>query len=80
MNQYYIALYALEHNKYLCEKTTNTTESYQCHVNGFGGLITQIHTPCGIINSISVNTQQEIDELVKLYTNTYGTENIWFNI
>ena len=73
-------MYCLSHDKYLVEKTTDPIKSFQRHVDGIGGPYTQIYMLYVILDTIPVNSKDEIDELVNMYIQQYGKTNIFFNI
>jgi len=74
----YIILCELAHDKYLVEKTSNPDKSFQRHVDGMGGMFTQLHIPFMIIEKTIVNTQDEINLLIENYRKTYGQNNVLF--
>jgi uncharacterized Fe-S cluster-containing radical SAM superfamily enzyme len=65
MAQEYLALYCLSHDKYLVEKTTDPTKSFQRHVDGIGGPYTQKYMPYVILDIIPINSK----ELICIYNN-----------
>ncbi len=79
MEQEYLALYRLSHNKYLVEKTTDPTKSFQRHIDGIGGPYTQIYLPYVILDIIPVNSKDEFNQLVNTYIQQYGKTNVFIN-
>ncbi len=80
MEQIYLALFCLAHDKYLVEKTTNPEKAFQRHVDGVGGTYTQVHTPYCIMDKTPINTQEDIDKIIDMYKKFYGENNICFYI
>jgi predicted GIY-YIG superfamily endonuclease len=75
-----ICLYELSHEKYYVEITTDPEASFQRHIDGVGGPVTQFNTPICIIETREFSTNEEMYNIINSYRMKYGSLNLIENV
>ena len=74
-----LCIYKLYHDKYYIEKTTDPQNSFQRHVDGIGSHWTRLYSPIMIIDSINIDSDDDIKNVINNYKLEYGSKNILYD-